>query len=680
MPNRVSQSLSRWLGVSVTEERPHALTYLVTAVSLLIGLWARFHSLGNWSLSADEYYIARSVEDIIRTGLPEFDCGGFYVRGMLFQYLVAALQMSGMSAELSARFVAAVASVAVLPAVYILGRRVHGPTVGLLAVCVIALSTWEVDIARFGRMYAPFQAVFAWYLVYFVKYTVDGELRALRPMLLLSVIGVLTWEGGVLMALANLLPPFIRSPDGAFSKGDFRYLALCAALAVAAYLLGTSDLRHLGTDPFPPGFNATEFAENLRDGGSADPASAPALTNPSIDSLFGIAIAIVMLALAAASTPWLWSLRRRWPAFLGLMVMLAAALTHQFLLVAFTLIMLLLSRALSLRDFISRGAKTFAITILACVVGWTVVGLSSPDWLASLHVPWGKAPPALKLAYEFLRLPDFIGIVALAFARAAPVLGALLFTAIAFAILREVLRSTMPVTADQVLLLILVGMLGAASFSNPPRLETRYFVFLFPVVVIFAVTIISRTSQLLPWGRFVKAATTTAVVGTLMYLSGDLHPRLLFHNDSTAALSGRSSEDGARLNIVRRTDARAAAKWLSEHRVSPYSLMINGFPGVDFYFDGFDFAYIGLDNHRYWTYACRQGTVERWGNLPLLTDAAAIKEQLRNRAKAYLVIDTPSSDSLIGSLTEFHPSRAWTSRDGYISIFVLHNQSELVPP
>ena len=42
-----------------------------------------------------------------------------------------------------------------------------GRDVGLIAVAVLALSVWEIEIGRFGRMYAPFQALFAWYIVFF---------------------------------------------------------------------------------------------------------------------------------------------------------------------------------------------------------------------------------------------------------------------------------------------------------------------------------------------------------------------------------------------------------------------------------------------------------------------------------------------------------------------------------
>ena len=162
--------------------------FAITCAALLFGVYARFKGLGTWPLTADEYYVARSVQNILRTGIPVYECGGYYPRGLLMQYLTAGLQLGGLSPELAPRLIAALSSLAALPAVYILGKRVHGSRIGLLAVIILALSVWEVEIARFGRMYAPFQALFAWYLVYFLKYTIDRDHRALWPMLALSAV------------------------------------------------------------------------------------------------------------------------------------------------------------------------------------------------------------------------------------------------------------------------------------------------------------------------------------------------------------------------------------------------------------------------------------------------------------------------------------------------------------
>ena len=421
---------------------PPVLLYVITAAAVLLGLWARFKGLGAWPLNSDEYYIARSVEDILRTGLPEYDCGGYYVRGLAFQYPVALLQMAGMSAELSARLIAAVCSLIALPAVYLVGTRVHGRTVGLLAVSVMALSVWEVDVARFGRMYAPFQAVFAWYLVYFLRFTVDRDIGARTPMLLLSVLGVLTWEGGILLMAANLLPPFLWIPSGRFTTAELRYLLLTAGLLVLTFLATrTVDFRTFGTDPFPAGYL----------GGGDLGGDDEARLSESIPSSIGWIVAYGALAvLTLGCLRWIWSFRNRWPATLGMLFVVVSALAHQFAAVIFAIVILLLAGMLHWREFCTRAAAPFGMLLVASAVAWTTLAFGNPDWLASLETPWNGDNRAMALAYEFLRLPDFLGVVVVPWARSAPVLGAILLALLALASLRIIAAMNPPVADERV--------------------------------------------------------------------------------------------------------------------------------------------------------------------------------------------------------------------------------------
>ena len=185
------------------------LLMLVGAVAVLAGLYGRFKGIGTWPLGVDEFYISRSIDNVLRSGLPAFSCGGYYTRGLIFQYVVASLRWLGWSPEFAGRLVAGISSLAVLPAAYLLGRRLDGPLAGWLAVIILCVSIWEIEMARFARMYAPFQAVFAWYVVNYLRYTVDKHAPALRSMILLSVLGVLTWEGGALLGLASIFAVFL---------------------------------------------------------------------------------------------------------------------------------------------------------------------------------------------------------------------------------------------------------------------------------------------------------------------------------------------------------------------------------------------------------------------------------------------------------------------------------------
>src|SRR3984885_12113067 len=218
------------------------LTLFVVAC-VCCGIAARFAGLGRWPLAVDEYYFSQSVRNVLHFGIPQYACGGFYTRGLLLQYVAAALQLAGFSPELAPRIISAGSSLVALPAVFIVGRRVGGKNIGLIAVAIMAVSVWEVEIARLGRMYAPFQALFLWYLVFFLAYVVDRQRKALAPMLALSAVGVLLWEGGVLLALTNMLPPFIKNPSGRLRGRDWLYLAGTALLFVPIYWFATADLR-----------------------------------------------------------------------------------------------------------------------------------------------------------------------------------------------------------------------------------------------------------------------------------------------------------------------------------------------------------------------------------------------------------------------------------------------------
>ena len=638
---------------------PPIWLYVVTAAAVLLGLWARFKGLGAWPLNSDEYYIARSVEDILRTGLPQYDCGGYYIRGLLFQYLVALMQWAGLSAEVSARFVAAVASVLVLPAIYLLGQRLGGRIVGLLAVALVSLSAWEVDIARFGRMYAPFQAVFAWYLYFFLRHTVDRAPQALGAMLLLSVVGLLTWEGGILLMLANLLPPFLLSPEGRLSKADLRYLAGAVIAFVVSYVaMQRVDFRRLGTQSFPDGVDPDAFYM-----GQPPPELTDLLQATPLIVITGLVFAILVLA----SLRWVWALRNRWPTALGLLVAIGAALLHQFSLVATVLVLLLLAGMLGWRELLARPATPFIALVLACATAWSALGFAHPEFLASLKVPWNHDSGALALVTELLRLPDYIGVVALPWARQAPVLGLLLAGGLLAAAARVIRQDPPALNDERVVMTLVVCLLAAASMSDPPRLETRYVFFLYPTAVVILIAVVARMVAMPRFSLSAATGVTTAAVAGAFAIGGDLDLPRLWNVTTPTTQPGQAAARTAP-NVMNRSDARSAAQWLAAYASTPDTLVVNAYPGVDFYYATFDLAYISVETQRYWAYACNEGQTERWGNLPLVSTVDDLRARIAAHPRTVIVTDTPALDDLLPQLGGFSPTVAWVSADGRISV------------
>jgi len=169
--------------------------------------------------------------------------------------------------EVALRLVSVICGLIVLPAVYRLASRVGGTGVAVACVVILGLSTWEVEISRFGRMYAPFQAIFAWYLWFSVRNLVDGHAPSRWCALGLSLLGLVTWEGGVLLLALNLLLLFVADcrPERSAQRLVFG-VATAAVFLLGALYTRTDFLRMGVVDALPPGFSPQRGGPSPPDG------------------------------------------------------------------------------------------------------------------------------------------------------------------------------------------------------------------------------------------------------------------------------------------------------------------------------------------------------------------------------------------------------------------------------
>ena len=163
-------------------------------ISITLGIYARFIGLNTWSFATDEYFIAKSTDFILEKGVPQFECGGYYMRGLLMQYFIAAERLFGFPLNLAVRLPSAISFFISLPALFILSRRLSGNIAAYACIILFSLSAWEIEFARFGRMYTLFQSVFLWYLVFLFKAVIDDCRPSRNFMYLVGAImqGMLT--------------------------------------------------------------------------------------------------------------------------------------------------------------------------------------------------------------------------------------------------------------------------------------------------------------------------------------------------------------------------------------------------------------------------------------------------------------------------------------------------------
>src|SRR5437660_9255559 len=116
--------------------------YVLMGLALAAGTYFRLKGLAKSPFGIDEYYIASSVRNILEHGLPQFDCGGYYTRGLLLQYLAAPLFKYGSNDELYFRLITVISNLLTIPALYLLGRQIAGSAVACFIVVLFSISIW----------------------------------------------------------------------------------------------------------------------------------------------------------------------------------------------------------------------------------------------------------------------------------------------------------------------------------------------------------------------------------------------------------------------------------------------------------------------------------------------------------------------------------------------------------
>jgi hypothetical protein len=619
----------------------------VAAVALLAGLYGRFKGIGTWPLSVDEFYISRSIDNVLRSGLPRFSCGGYYTRSLLYQYLVAGVRLFGLRPEFAGRLVAGVCSLAVLPAAYLLGKRIHGSLAGWLTLIILSVSIWEIEMARFARMYAPFQAVFAWYLVFYLRYTIDKNLAAFGWIIGLPVLGVLTWEGGALLGIANILAVLVGHEHGRLKAADWRRLAGLIAL-LALLILATRDPRGFAPSPAQDAGGAN---------GLSEPVHFVATWLAPLRQHAGWACGwLVSAALGCASLRWIWSYRQRWLAAAGLLAALAVAAVHLFTLTAGILVLMLLMRLIDRRELASRQAGYYLLSLVSFLVFW----FAFDRWLGSgpMVRTGAEAPAVIQHLFGF---PDVYDAIVRPWGRTLPLLTAGLVLAFGLLCARSIAARSAATDSIAVLLCLVIVMVLVVGATPTDRIETRYTFFLYPPLIVLAVT-----ALLIPWARqrvLRRAPLLVSAALPLLCFSAteDFQPRHIAAVDS-ANVNFRVGMSATRAaHYYPRTDMRAVGQWLETH-VQPGDVVITGIPNLDQYYSGFDYFFLDQEDDRYEAYVCRDGRTERWTNHPVLYTEDELKPIVGSGRRVFASVYSDTEGRLrAAALSQgWSVTRVWT--------------------
>ena len=107
---------------------------------------------------------------------------------------------------------------------------------------------------------------------------------------------------------------------------------------------------------------------------------------------------------------------------------------------------------------------------------------------------------------------------------------------------------------------------------------------------------------------------------------------------------------------------RAAAQWLAQNTAES-DTVINSYQSLDFYYPHIDYFYMASTDRRFSGWSCRGGTVERWGNTPLLYTVTALQAQIAAGTRVFYVLDRRNIGKMLSELQGWRTTIVWTEQN-----------------
>lgn len=640
------------------------LAATLTVVSLLL----RFHDLGRWGFATDEYYLSQSVSFILERGLPSFSTGGFYVRGIGLQYIMAVPMALLENRELAARLVPAICGSLTVPVLYVVARKFMGRTPAVICAATLMFSSWQIEISRFARMYAPFQLLFlAFFATYYRGFWEDNA-RCRKWTWAIAFLSILVYEGSVFMPLLLGLTLF-RAPD-VLSRRNVR-LGFGVALLLAANLVAHKvDYRNLHvTEMIPP-----HLLPNEVESGTAIP-FLDALASPLLTTPWGIGLCVLLLLFATYLWREFFLVKDPASWFTGLLVVVMPLLQGIGALVLILMVLGLFREAIRRR--LTQSGLRLAGYLTFYVGFWTVIelawnGLESGGWIGAgrrvfvalfLNIPLHE-----KLVYPYLRV--------------VPLWSLLVGSLFAAALLRWICRRT--TTAETSLLAVLFSSLLLVCMIPTLYAATRYSYFLLPLLLLSAALVLvaaSRWLMSIPGrvpryaGAVVALLTIAATIGTedfnLSHLLNPAQPQAQFRTGPYASFSG---------HWYGRVDVQSPADYVKVNR-APGDVVVAETVAVRAYLEEPYAVFVRSGGSRYLGVARARGTRELWTGNRLISDLDQLTREIPENPQAQLWLvartdlesHTFHAPDVLGALEQqgFVVRRRYEGIDGRVKVFTI---------
>lgn len=597
--------------------------YISLALIVILGVWIRLKGLGKWPLAVDEYYIVKSMENILKYGIPQFEAGGLYDRGLLYQYITSFLFLIGFETEFAARLIPVISSVLVIPPIYLLGKKISGPYVALIVTFLITFSLWEIEFARFARMYSPFQAAFVWYIYFLYKVIIEKNEKSWKWLFTFSLLAIFIYEGSVFLLALNFLPFLVDR------RIKIKQFTISSILILLTYFYIRIDFRSIGSSELLPQI-AKEYHLSLPSSGGLIKLP-PLLINYVFDGVISGTFFILILVITIYSLIKIF--RNNKSIFKTLLFSLLFILTllNQFGLAAFVGILLLLLNWID--DYKNKSIVVYSIlTILLHLSFWTIFSVWNNTWYAiySDFEPSTLLQVLKRVFVLFFNYPGTYSTFWMYYVT-IPNLTFIVFVLLLFGLFLTLQEVATKNKSCRFLYLVLIFTFLIVTYLVP-GIETRYTFFLYPVALLLLVISIKSLSSFLFSKNHMQYIFVGVTLITLLYFSED-HKLMHTLNIDDEKYNFRTEyNERLKRHYYRRYDIKTPAEFVNNNIKDSDVVLINEMV-LEYYLKKIDYIFIDYQSRRFPILSTHQGEKERWTNADLIYSKSSLMDFLQSSNK-----------------------------------------------
>ena len=204
----------------------------------------RAKGLGRWPVNSDEYLLFQSTSFIHDTGFPMFPSGGYYVRGIALQYLMAFTTWIFPNKEFGLRIVPLCFGILTIPMFYLFCKKMIPTIPAVLCSMILVFSSWHIEFSRFARFYTTFQFMFFLFLYFFYAGYWENEKKYVWWSWGVAVISVFVFEASIFLPIIIFLLIMFR--ENRFHENVIRNSCYAFLLLIVNYLVNGVNYRDLG--------------------------------------------------------------------------------------------------------------------------------------------------------------------------------------------------------------------------------------------------------------------------------------------------------------------------------------------------------------------------------------------------------------------------------------------------